>query len=221
MLLNRPERKMYISLKNLKTVLDFCKKSNIQSIGVLGGEPTLHPWFAKAIAMIMKEGLHFKIFSNGIIRKEKDRLFLRGIDAKRCDITININTEELYGKEEYALLKKTLEDLHEKIWLGFNVYREDFDASFLIELIDKYNLRRQIRLGIASPILGYNNQHIAIDKHRMVAEKIVSFADKCDQSDISIGFDCGFTLCSFTEEECGNCSSLILRLSLPAALLLT
>jgi radical SAM protein with 4Fe4S-binding SPASM domain len=204
MLLNRREKEMYISLKDLKTVLDFCKKSNQPHIGVLGGEPTLHPCFAEAIGMIMKEGLHFKLFSNGVIRRKKDRLFLRDIDAKRCNITININTEELYRKEEYALVKETLQNLHEKIRLGFNIYREDFDVAFLIELINKYNLKREIRLGIASPILGYSNQHIAIDKHRMVAEKIVNFAAKCDQSDISISFDCGFTLCSFTEEECGK-----------------
>ncbi|MGO8734258.1 MAG: radical SAM protein [Terriglobia bacterium] len=202
--LNRRGKKTHISLENLKTVLDFCKKSGQHVIGVLGGEPTLHPFFADAIAMIMKAGLRFTLFTNGIIRKEKDRLFLRDIDPKQCDIMININAEDFYGKAEYALVKGTLQNLRDKIQLGFNIYREDFDATFLIELINEYNLQRRIRLGIASPILGYNNQHIAIDQHRTVAEKIVDFADKCDRSDISINFDCGFALCSFTEEECGK-----------------
>jgi radical SAM protein with 4Fe4S-binding SPASM domain len=202
--MRRREKNTHISLENLKTVLDFCKKSNQHHIGVLGGEPTLHPYFADAIGTIMKEGLSFTLFSNGIIRKEKDRLFLRDVDPKQCEIAININTEDFYGKAEYAVVKETLQSLHDKIQLGFNIYREDFDATFLIELINEYRLQRRIRLGIASPILGHNNQHVAIDKHRTVAEQIVKFADQCDQSDISINFDCGFTLCSFTEGECGK-----------------
>jgi len=201
---NQAAEKSYISLNNLKKVLNFCKKSRISYIGILGGEPTLHPDFSKAIKMIVNEGLHFKIFSNGIIRKEKDVLFLRDIDDKMCDIAININAKNSYKRGEYGVVKETLKILHKKISLAFNIYKENFKVCFLIELIKKYNLKKKVRLGIASPVLGYNNQYVPLDKHRIIAKKIVEFVSKCDKTDISCSFDCGFTLCSFTKPECGE-----------------
>lgn len=95
--------------------------------------------------------------------------------------------------------------MNDKITLGFNIYRTDFDPFFLIDLIKKYALsKKSIRLSTACPAIGCKNQYVPIDKQRLIAKKIVKFAKKCNESDISIGFDCGFVLCSFTEEECGK-----------------
>ena len=127
---DRADKKSYISAENLKTVIDFCKKSNNRDIGILGGEPTLHPDFAGAIKMMMREGMNFSIFSNGIIREKKILLLLKGIDLNRCTIVININTEDSYAEGDYAQVKNTLKTLHEKIFLGFNIFREDFEAQF-------------------------------------------------------------------------------------------
>lgn len=63
-------KKSHMSMDNLKTILDFCKKSGINRFGILGGEPTLHPHFSEAIKMIVDEKISFNIFSNGIIRKK-------------------------------------------------------------------------------------------------------------------------------------------------------
>jgi hypothetical protein len=152
----------------------------------------------------MSKGFHFTIFSNGIIRKKEDVLFLRNINDTICDILINTNFKDSYKRGDYGVLKDTLKILHNKISLGFNIYKEDFEACFLIELINKYSLKRAIRLGIASPILGYDNEYIPFDKHRIIAKKIVKFVSKCDKEDIRCDFDCGFTLCSFTKSEFGE-----------------
>ncbi|MGD0336675.1 MAG: radical SAM protein [Candidatus Omnitrophota bacterium] len=202
--LSQPTVKSYISTKNLRKIINFCKKSNVNHVGILGGEPTLHPDFSKAIKMIASEGLRFTIFSNGIIRNKKDILFLRDIEDKKCNIIININAPDSYKGGGYARVKETLQMLHKKISLGFNIYQEELETYFLIELVKKYNLKREIRLGIASPILGYDNQYVPLDKHRIIAKKIVEFAGRCDEADIACYFDCGFTLCSFTRSECGK-----------------
>lgn len=202
-----PDRKVghkYISLSDLGVFLDFCKNSSQTHIGILGGEPTLHPYFIKAVKAVMDSGIEATIFSNGIIADEEIVAFLKDLDSKKYSLTININSERTYGKREYSLLQKNLKILHNKIVPGFNIYEEDFEADFLIGLIKKYDLQRAIRLSMASPIIGHSNRYIPLEKHKTIAHKIVKFAGKCDESDIVIAFDCGFTLCSFSEEECGK-----------------
>jgi hypothetical protein len=120
-------------------------------------------------------------------------------------LVVNINELEFYGKnKDLGIIKNSLKILHDKIFPGFTIYRKDFKPDFLINLIRTYKLNNKIRLGIASPIFGHNNQHVRLEEHRIIAKRIVKFAKQCDAFDIVLDFDCGFTLCSFTEEECGK-----------------
>jgi MoaA/NifB/PqqE/SkfB family radical SAM enzyme len=193
----------YISLKNLKTVINFLKKSKQKGVGIIGGEPTLHPQFTEAVKRLLGGGFFFNVFSNGIISKSKVR-FLAGIDNSKFSMLLNINTLESYSKKEWSLINNTMKALHSNISLGFTIYKTDFNPEFMLRLIKKYNLKKHIRLGIAAPIWGHNNQYLPLNAHKTVTPKIVGFAKKCDVLDVSLGFDCGFTLCSFSKQDCGE-----------------
>jgi radical SAM protein with 4Fe4S-binding SPASM domain len=88
--------------------------------------------------------------------------------------------------------------------LGFNIYKTNFNADFIPGLIKKYGLNKSLRLGIASPLLGQKNTHIPAGMHGKIAEKIVRLGKICDAKNISINFDCGFTLCSFSPKQLGK-----------------
>lgn len=100
----------HMSLKNLKIALDFCKKSGERRIGVLGGEPTLHPYFGKMIKMIVNSGLDFTLFTNGIVSNKKDIELLRALDPKNAKITLNVNERDFYSDKENKLLVQFLKD---------------------------------------------------------------------------------------------------------------
>ena len=54
---------------------------------------------------------------------------------------------------------------------GFNIYRTDFDLAFLFQWINTFGLRRNIRLGMAHPILGRSNAFIDLaDVDAVIAE---------------------------------------------------
>jgi uncharacterized radical SAM superfamily Fe-S cluster-containing enzyme len=46
---NEQENPIYMSLENYIKTLDFILKNPVDGIGILGGEPTLHPDFSKII----------------------------------------------------------------------------------------------------------------------------------------------------------------------------
>lgn len=200
---NKKAPPSYLDLKDLKVIINFMKKSNQTMVGIIGGEPTLHPDFKEAFRMLIKAGFFVRIFSNGIINKHT-LSFLNEIRQNSWEMTLNINSPETYTpKETYALIK-TMKTIKNKIQLGITIYNLNFNADFLIDFIKKYNLDKVIRLGIANPLFGQNNRYINIKDHSKITPKLIKFAKKCDKEDILLKFDCGFTLCSFTEKEIGQ-----------------
>lgn len=191
----------YINLDDLKVVIDFMKRAEMTNVGVIGGEPTLHPQFEEAVSILVEEGLYVRIFSNGLITKESTLQFLKEINKNKWFMTLNVNSPEDYSKKEWSVATRTMEILKDRVKLGFNIYKLDFDADFLIGLVEKYNLKKAIRLGVANPLFSQDNEYIRLEDHKKLTPRIIGLARKCCESDISLEFDCGFTLCSFSKEE--------------------
>ncbi|MCX5694279.1 MAG: radical SAM protein [Candidatus Omnitrophica bacterium] len=193
----------YIKLKELSVIIDFLKQSKETRVGILGGEPTLHPEFKKAMAMVIQAGLGVTIFTNGLMDRDNST-FLKGIQARKCNVLLNLNSPESYTKKQWSIINRTAGLLRKRMRLGFNIYKLDNDLDFLVDFIQKYNLEKIIRLGMAVPIFGGNNKYIELADYPKVSEKIVNFIEKHRLTGISFTFDCGFTLCSFTDEQLGK-----------------
>jgi len=51
--------------------------ANRPRVGLLGGEPTLHPQFITILAYLLARGLHVRVFTNGLCGDD----LIRRIDA--------------------------------------------------------------------------------------------------------------------------------------------
>ena len=192
----------FMPLDNVKKVVSFLQKSKIKEIGIIGGEPTLHPKFISAVKLILNSGIKPRLFTNGLI-PFKHIEFLSSVDKDNCDILVNLHPLPSYNRSEKQKLTKVLLSLNDKVSLGFTIYEKNFSASFMLPIIEKYNLKKTIRISQAHRLLGFSNRYLPLSDRRFVAKRIVNFAKECDQKDIVLNFDCGFTLCSFSAEELG------------------
>jgi MoaA/NifB/PqqE/SkfB family radical SAM enzyme len=193
-----------ISLRNLKIAIDFLKKSKQNRVGILGGEPTLHPEFKKAISFIIKQGIYAQIFTNGLIKKDTV-LFLKRIDKKKYGLVLNINSPGAYTRKEESIINRTLRLLGGgHISLAFTIYQKDFNIDFTAKLIRKYNLDKRIRIGIAAPLVGRSNEYLPREDFAAVSGNLVRFVEKNQASGIVLSFDCGFTLCNFNDVQLGK-----------------
>jgi len=200
----KKEAKSQMSLEDLKRVIDFMKSSGLTVFSILGGEPTLHTDFINAFEMVRKARFkHIKLFSNGLIPK-KHLEYLASLPKQNLSVIININQPSETPEAEKSRVQETLKTLGEIITLGVNIYRTDMDLEFLVENILKFNLCRNIRLGLAQPILGANNIYLPIESYKKVGKQIVQFSLICDKHDIRIGCDCGLLFCMFDEEDYGK-----------------
>jgi sulfatase maturation enzyme AslB (radical SAM superfamily) len=196
----------FISDADFLTAVRFAKRSKMETIGVLGGEPSLHPRFTDLLAMAWEEGIHTKIFTNGLWREESVA-FIEGLDRsrwKQVNFVLNMNGPARTPEWQERAQERLLARIGRLCSMSFNISRPDFDPFFLVDFIEKYETRRNIRLGVAQPLARMANEHIDVADYRVMVPTLMELARRCDERNISLGFDCGFTLCMFTAQELGE-----------------
>lgn len=195
-----------LSWDNLIYLADFFIKSGVYHMSLLGGEPLLHPQFSEFVHYLSKRGIHSSIFTSGITTKQKFEVIKEELIDKGLEYQFicNVNDPKKSPASELSKVDSFLKTFGERTTLSFNIYELDFSFDFLFEYIKKYNLKNHIRLGLAHPIPNQPNHCIPPVDFPKVAERLTYFYEKFKEENIEIGFDCGFPLCIFTEEQLGK-----------------
>jgi hypothetical protein len=100
--------------------------------------------------------------------------------------------------------ERFLEQVGHLCTLSYNIHDEALDAGFLVDVVTKYKTRPHIRVAIAQPLADLPSAAIPVRSYPRLAPTLLDLARRCDERDIRIGFDCGFTLCMFSPEQVGE-----------------
>ena len=138
----------YINLDELNNILSFLRKTpdDIKQLGIMGGEPTLHPFFATILNSLLS-------FQKEIASKNRLLLFTNGLQIDNyidyipeLNLLVNINSSNTIGFQNYQTLINNLDIMHQvsegadnDISLGINLYPEIDDFSFIFDLAKKYH----------------------------------------------------------------------------------
>jgi radical SAM protein with 4Fe4S-binding SPASM domain len=128
---------------------------------------------------------------------------LEDLPPDQCSIILNITATgngpagPAHRRRQLDLLKR----LGPKVQPGYNIYRIDYSMHFMIGLITESGCKREIRMGLAQPVL--NRQNVFLPSHRycLVGDQIVRFASDAAREGITIALDCGFVRCMFSDEN--------------------
>jgi len=126
------DRKSIKSLTLVKEEIDLAlKKRALQTITILGGEPTLYPGLEDVIAYIKSRGLFCQLLSNGLVLLEDqgdellDRLARRGLDR----ILLHIDSGQRHVHKDPGAARRVLFSKCEERRLHFSlsvtIYNED------------------------------------------------------------------------------------------------
>lgn len=192
---------------NLIYIADLLLASGEHHISLLGGEPLIHPDVAEFIVYLNKRGLMVTVFTSGIMPEKKftqfvDKLF--SFQDLMATFVVNVNEPKYCKSSELERVRRFLSVFSQKASLSFNIYKLDFNMAFLANYIIDYNLNRHIRLGIAHPIPGKKNLYISPEHFGEVKDKLLRFFNDFEKLHIDPGFDCGFPMCMFSDEELGR-----------------
>ncbi len=195
-----------LSWENLVYLADFLKRTNENQVSLLGGEPTLHPHFTSFVLYLLNRGFIVTVFTSGVMSARKlrrIRVELGEIDPARLHFVCNVNDPKITPKNELQGQIDFMEDMGKFTSPGFNIYEADFDISFIFDYIEKYQLRRHIRLGLAHPIYQKENSYVKPNELRTMVQRLVQMFPKFERHRVSPGFDCGMPLCMYENEELG------------------
>ncbi len=196
-----------ITLENAEKVAKFFRKE--RQMGLLGGEPTLHPQFKEIVDIFLNYQYNITIFTNGIFSSDVLE-FLQNKLSSRNSISLlfNINEPKFYKKEELEILDYNLKELSigfsDAISIGINFFYLEQDYSYMIDLAKKYGIKA-IRWDIAHPIVYEKNVTIPLEKYNLIGKKIASFAKEASKYGIVLRADCGASVyCMFDKEARKN-----------------
>ena len=193
--------------EDLIYIADFFQGGGDTNLSLLGGEPFLHPDITDYILYIISRGMHVTVFTSGVVG---DRMLseatrtLSDVDPAMLSFVVNLNNPNETSFSENESVAQFLTAFSRYSTLSINVYKLNFDYSYALNTINKYGLQRHIRLGLAHPIPGKKNMCIKPDQLRTMAEELMAYLPTFEAFDIHVGFDCGFPMCIFTDEEIGK-----------------
>jgi len=187
-------------------IADFFQVSGEKNISLLGGEPTLHPDFTDYVMYLIERGFHVNVFTSGILSEctlTETTKYLSKYPIEKLSFVCNLNHPSLSTQQQTERIGAFLDTFGKFTSTGYNIYEPRGDMEFLADYINRYGLKRHIRLGLAHPIPGEANKYVTILEMPAMADRLLSFAPLFAQLNIGMGFDCGFPLCLFTDEQLG------------------
>lgn len=205
------EEKQSITIEQLDYILNFLGRTTVGRVGIIGGEPTLHPNF-ECILKRVKEfcsthNTHCSVFSNGIRLYEYARLISDNIGC-----LVNVNHPDVVGDKNWDEMLRSLNRIKvcsgiDRITLGVNLYSTLRDYDFIFDLAHNY-CKDLVRVSYVAPTCKFSN----VDKRSYYSEAkeiFLPFVEKAIKYGIHIRLDCNhIPRCYFTDEELSRIDSI-------------
>jgi Radical SAM superfamily/4Fe-4S single cluster domain len=199
------ENENYIKFGDLINIADKVSASNETSIGLLGGEPTLHPLFYEILLYVIERGIFVSVFTNGLCSDDLIDKIEGLIQRKGFKFIVNTNHPDIESKENSQRQHKFLKTFNTICDISVNIFDPDLDLDYVDEIMCSTDLHdRRIRLGIAQPIIGETNCFLPSESYPLVSERIVKLAEEVFKRNNIVSLDCGFPLCAFTDTQLGK-----------------
>lgn len=203
-----------IELDQFEHILNWIEQSQTGEfrVGIIGGEPTLHPQFNKILEILdtvcTKAEGSSTLFTNGIyLHKYFNKI------PPSMKILWNINTPKAMTQEQWTQLNKNLNKADslgwliqskdgnpQKITLGCNICQEIDNYDFFWDIVDTYEVS-VIRMSAVAPTNDVQKANKEV-YYESLKEKVLSFVKKAELRNIKISFDCNqIPSCFFSKKE--------------------
>lgn len=194
-----------ISVKNFRRAVAFVTRSGKTPVGLIGGEPTLHPAFQVFMEMLIanKQISGVMLYTNGILLNQ----YIPQLVFPKIQALVNCNSPLVIGERAYTSIRQNLDKLiltyhmKDRIHLGINLYSDDMDYSYIIELLQRYKKNR-IRISLTVPDFSTCGEIDTLEYFRKRKQFLLRFFQDMDSIHVMPYYDCNFPpLCIWTNEE--------------------
>ncbi len=187
------EERFLITEEELDRIVDYLLRSGQKIIGLIGGEPLIHPDFDRLMMRFIRrtQGTDTKglVFTNGICLDQHFKI----LSNERFSLLINVNAEEDIGKAAYARMIRNIEEAvneygmsNQKLTLGLNLYKPDQDLHPFFDLVKRMG-QGQCRVSVSVP---QDRSENIFDYFRRFLPKVGEMLQIANDYGIGLNFDC-------------------------------
>jgi radical SAM protein with 4Fe4S-binding SPASM domain len=188
--------------------MEYLKRSGIDQIRLLGGEPTLHTDIIWMLEQAQQYQFKILLFSNGLI---SEGILDNLVSMKPDQLQVLLNTSNPDEAEGKIVLQQqeTMKRLGKMCMLGVNIERRGQSLEYLLKFTQEFDLKPEVRLGIAHPALSKQNSFLHTKFYSAVGQQIVAFHSLAKEQGIELRLDCGFVPCMFPLESDSDIGNLL------------
>ena len=194
----------FISMDNVAHFAKWARNSYLESLQLVGGEPFLHPELGTIVTMFRRDcpGTRLMLLTGGVF----DKRLLDRLAPEDVGLAFNINEPRDYKKPKHlAKVMGNVETAIRKgfrVLLSFNVWRLDFDPSFMPTLAHRL-ARSNFRWAVANPQRDFPSSVVEPMQYRTLAERCFAMLQEATQLNIEARLDCPLPLCFFKDSQLG------------------
>lgn len=188
----------YMDIDQFKEILNWC--GDVSEIGLLGGEPTLHPNLLKFVDEVQDRNIRVSLLTNALL--DNDALW-EELLKRRIYYLVNCNHNEKYNN----IFKKNLDKLLSSpmtsyITLGITLIGDavydNASIDYIEYLINAFShISLSIRIGIATP---YNAKYKILD----YSNQITRLINIIERSLSYMAIDCAINCCNIDSSVFGR-----------------
>ena len=198
----KDETTQIISLATYNQILDFLETSNIATVSLIGGEPTLHPNFFPILNRSLERGFTVSIKSNALWR-ENIQQGLRNLPVEGIHFLLNINHPSSLGTQRWKRVVKNAQGLKGRnLDFQLNISRRHFDYNYILELADKAQPQK-IVWSLSHLVKGQGSETLAypLKIRERYSTRLVSFLLEAGKRGIKTLGVHGITPCMFSKSD--------------------
>ena len=198
-----------ITEESFRKAVKFAADKPKTTIGLIGGEPTIHPQLPEFIRILADEPNveNVMVYTNGLAMEPLLKaMYEPGVGAK-VRILVNCNSPKVMGEHNYTRLKESLDlafgtyKMGRQIKFGLNLYNNEFDYSFIKELLVRYG-QRQLRISLTVPDFGVCGRVDPVENFKSRKDYLMGFFKEMDRIGVMPYYDCNKPpQCIWTDEE--------------------
>lgn len=175
------------------------------SVGLIGGEPTIHSQFEYFLRKLIanEKVQRITVYTNGICLDK----YVDIISHPKVYLLINCNCPSDIGESNFAKLCQNLDHLlmqrmmEEQITLGINMYSSNFEYEYFVDLLKKYHCKKA-RVSITVPNTSNGRNIDAHGYFSSMKPRLFEFFHELLGNGIIPNFDCNkIPSCLLTKED--------------------
>ncbi len=195
-----------ITLEDFQKALNFAVHDRKDArIGIIGGEPTLHPDFREIMKTMFFDDRVTKItvFTNGL---EIDRHISELLHPK-VGMLVNLNPPERIGEDKFSRIIENLDKLirgyhmWHRVTLGINMSGANFPYRYVLETLERYGMNH-VRTSIVVPNREEMRQMDPLEYFKSMKPYVFEFFAELKKRNIMPTYDCNYMPpCILSDEE--------------------